>query len=651
MVVTSPNMDHVPAYPVQKSIILTYSDGLWGQHEYSRFPQLLAGGKLHLACIPARPCPPDVPEVLWRSLSSTDWVEDTSIGFGGLGQIRGTLQDELVSAATVAIRRFEEWDVPPNVRAYGQMLVLILRQVLDRMRQLPAAPTVAIAVAAHVERVALELCGLRTYVEIVLPRVQSSEDFSKDILPVVGAFAREASDAQLLTRVGIPTWYLQPLTHQMAVWRVVDSTPWFARVSNEEMNPPILQSLTSLVGVGNLTGNWQESMLFAVSKHVAGSHLASLSLAEVPEVPSEESQAKRPRHDGEGLHLGKGKSAAADVIPNSSGPSAATAEPPHPSKVFMPSAWYDVPLVWHKALQAVSPLPRTATSALYFYPPPFLLDAVSSIAPLHSTAPYPNRARSDEKIARYLHNLVRIRRFLTVRLFDPSLAHDPLTIGEWRAALWGDYTTRDYQFLPKPKGSPADVRRVQRRQGERNDVRRLFSRVAQLRSYREDEAVEWAGQALAIDGVGDVCLRSFMLWESHEINFRAELMALDTLLVQKPTWLEIHRWEREALVSTVWGPPALVVSVLPGDNTGTELRWASRFVADVPDITAMRTLRNFAKVLTRWPGCPEAVVGAGGGVGLSIEDFARTQAQAVDFYVRTFVEHYNRLPVPPIVFP
>ncbi|RDX49594.1 hypothetical protein OH76DRAFT_1455825 [Lentinus brumalis] len=676
MVITSPNMDYVPAYPVETTIVHTYADGMWGQHEYSRFPQPFVRGRWHLACIPARPCPPDVPAALWNRLSAKDWREDTSIGFSGLGHMTAELQEDLDHAAAVAIRRYEEYDVPDNVRAYGNMLVLILRQVLDRMRHLPAAPSVAIAVAAHVQRVALELCGLRTYAEVLVPRTESSVDFSARVLPVVGGFAREASDAALFTRVGVPTWYLQPLTHQLGVWRVVESQPWFASVSREEMNPPIYQSLASMVGVGNLTGNWQQSMLLAVSKQVAGSHLAALAFAEVPEVPREESPMKRPRleDDGEGLHLlmrsstsapvahdpkksrrrrkrGKGQPPTPDSPEAAVGTSASSALPLHPSKSYIPSAWFDDYSVWEKALKAVSPVARPRASALYFYPPPFLLDAVSSIAPLDPSAPYPARARTDEKIHRYLHNFARIRRFLCIRLFDPSLSHEPLTIAEWRAALWGDYLIRDYTFLPKPKGSPSDVKRIQRLQKERNEVRRFFSRVAQLRSYREDEPVLWQGAPLPLDGVRDLLLRASVLWECHEINFRAELMALDTLLVHKSTWQEVHRWEREAVVSAVWGPPSTVLSVLPAHNADSELRWACKFVADVPHTEAVRTLRNFAKVLMRWPGCPEQVVGVANGGSLSYSDFMQSQAQAVDFYVRQFVEHYSRLPVPPIAFP
>ena len=132
MVVTSPNMDYVPVYPVETTLVHTYVDGLWGPFEYSRFPQPLGRGMWHLACIPASPLPPEIPDVLWLSLSrSVHWKEDLSIGFNGLGHIAGDVQQDLLSAAASSIRRFEESRSPSNVRAYGNMLVLILRQVLD----------------------------------------------------------------------------------------------------------------------------------------------------------------------------------------------------------------------------------------------------------------------------------------------------------------------------------------------------------------------------------------------------------------------------------------------------------------------------------------------------------------------------------------
>ncbi|RPD67628.1 hypothetical protein L226DRAFT_443293, partial [Lentinus tigrinus ALCF2SS1-7] len=164
MVITSPNMDYIPAYPVDRQVIETYTDGLWGAHEYSRLPQRLLPGRWHVACIPASASPPEVPSVLWLALRpDQDWRQDPGIGFNGLGYIFDETRAALEAAADYAIRRFDAMSAPVNVRDYGKMLVLILRQVVDRMRHLPAAPSVSIAVAAHVQRVCLELAGLKTY--------------------------------------------------------------------------------------------------------------------------------------------------------------------------------------------------------------------------------------------------------------------------------------------------------------------------------------------------------------------------------------------------------------------------------------------------------------------------------------------------------
>ncbi|KAI0710285.1 hypothetical protein C8T65DRAFT_739737 [Cerioporus squamosus] len=653
MVITSPNMDYVPPYPVESMVIETYADGLWGPHEYSRTPQRLTPGMWHIACIPNAPSPPEVPDVLWVNLSATvDWKEDRTIGFNGLGYIVEPVREHLVGAATHAIRRFEEMSAEENVRKYGQMLLLILRQVVDRMRHLPATSTVSIAVAAHVQRICLELAGLKTYVEFVAPRMSASADYSREILPVLGTFVAEGSDAMNTTRVGLPTWFLQPLTANIPVWAVHAQT---------------------LVGVGNLTGNWKESMLLTVSKHVAGTHLASLSSAEVPIVPEAEPAPKRVRvsedsHSASHLrmpaaapvpapsgakrthrsrHRGQGRGAAGSrphpgVEIRPMDPPALTVDPPHPSKSFVPSPFYDIVGCWESALRAAGTVPRSASSALYFYPPPFLLDTVSSVATLPPDSLHPERARSDEKTHRYLHNLVRIRRFLRARMFDPSLSHEPLSIGEWRAALWGDYAMKT--FLPTNSRSPSDFRRAHRRQGERNGVSRLFSRVAQLRSYRADESVPWGDDTLDLGQVAaHSSLRRRLLWESHEINFRAELMALDTLLVHKSSWLEIHRWEREGVVSAIWGLPSSTVTVIPVDEYEDDVfRWSNPAVPGVDGEAARRTLQSFARVLARWPDCPEVIVQAGNAERLDLLPLDRVQAQAVDFYINRGGENFRR---------
>ena len=669
-------MDYIPDYPVETQVITTHTDGLWGTHEYSRLPQRLAPGRWHVACIPNIPSPPELPHVLWMGLRpEQDWQEDLGIGFKGLGYIVDETRRPLAEAAETAIRRFEAMSCTGSVRKYGAMLVMILRQVVDRLRYLPASAGVSIAVAAHVQRVCLELAGLKTYVEVVAPRLSTSDDFSLDVLQVVGAFVAEASDAQNATRVGLPTWFLQPLTEDLPVWAVVDTRAPPLYLSARPMHPPILQHPDTLVGVGNITGNWQESMLLRVSKHVAGTHLASLSLAEVPVVAAPHPLAKRPRvHDEDicGTHYRMAPATPVPVVArnekaprrtrhrgsggrggqpgnvlNPPGNSTPAAEQSHPSKALVRSPFYDLAAPWEAALLAVGVVPRSASSATYFYPPPFLLDTVSSLARLPPDCPYPERARPDEKAHRYLHNLVRIRRFLRARLFDPTLSHEPLTIAEWRAALWGDYEMKTHP--PRPSGSPSDLRRAQRRQGQRNAVTKLLSRVAMLRSYRPDESVACAEARLTAEQIAtDAVLRRRLIWESHEINFRAEVMALDTLLVHQSTWLEIHRWERESLVSGIWGPPSSAISVLPVEEQPTYgFRWGRPTPGLSEGEMASHTLMCFVQVLARWPDCPQHVVQAAAADG-STTDWVSVQGLAIDFYVRTFVNHYARLPVPPI---
>ena len=58
-------------------------------------------------------------------------------------------------------------------------------------------------------------------------------------------------------------------------------------------------------------------------------------------------------------------------------------------------------------------------------------------------------------------------------------------------------------------------------------------------------------------------IRSTLLWEAHELNFRADIMALDHVLVDTWDWLERSKWEREMMVSGVWGEPSSGVTVLP----------------------------------------------------------------------------------------
>ncbi len=520
---------------------------------------------------------------------------------------------------------------------------------------------------------------------IVVPRLHSRENFSERVLDVVGAFLNEGSDVYTWWRAGLPYWLVQPLRRQMQVWRVVEAEK-LSTLSSILVDPPILHACGAFIGATNFTGNWLSSMVMSVSKHVSGSHLAQLNLVAVPALPSTDpTSSKQPRIEaGEvrGEHLSmrtaplptpvapeKKKRRRHKRRPQASGsrvgledgehedgrdghsvPSSAEAPSvlDQPARNFTPPAFYHIPQVGERALRAVYPVKHTEASALYFFPPPFLLDAIPAQPHCITGCLHPERARVDNKVLRYLHNLARMRHFCRARLFDPSLDHRPLTIAEWRTALFGRYTPEPPMGPHSAQVRPAEVRRAIRRQEDRNTVTHIFRRVALMDSYTEESSVSLDGMDVNAHTVEtNPRIRKLLLWEAHEINFRAELLALDALIVQTPMWLEIHKWEREALVSEVWGQTSSCVTVIPDvKDCQRAYRWKSSSEEGWQECRVC--LRNFAKVLSRWPGCPDEVVAGGTYDADTPSAYDLLQRRVVEFYVRTFVQHFSRLPTPPI---
>ncbi|PIL32944.1 hypothetical protein GSI_05062 [Ganoderma sinense ZZ0214-1] len=322
-------------------------------------------------------------------------------------------------------------------------------------------------------------------------------------------------------------------------------------------------------------------MLMSVSKDIAGSHLQGLNLLAVPHVPDGAPHVKRARTNGqispnedlamrEAVHgdagyttsksktrRGRKKSRRASeliVAPAWTDISSATiasvlpfsgsSVSEHPFRTFYYSPFAKVSAVWASALREASPVQQGPNAALYFYPPPFLIDTIPSAT---AVCRFPEHARVDDKVPRYLLNLARIREFCRARIFDRTLDRRPLTIGEWRVALWGDYHPK----IHSPKGpDSSEVRREKRRQDERNVISLLFHQVAHLGSYSPQLTVSLVDATVdATTVMSNPDIRATLLWEAHELNFRADVMALDHLLVDTSDWLERSKWEREMMIS------------------------------------------------------------------------------------------------------
>ncbi|KAH9884306.1 hypothetical protein C8Q73DRAFT_796300 [Cubamyces lactineus] len=634
MCVTSPNATWIPQYPVERTIIKTYSDGRWGEREYSRWPQLLTPGMWHKACIPRVDSEEGrrLGAAVWRTLRPGDWEVDHRAAMPGLGKIRGQLIDTLEDAAQAAIMRLDMIAGQPARRLeYGRQLVLIL-------------------LAAHVQRLCLEMAGLDVYLRVVLPRLESTLDYSTRVLEVLGAF---------------------PLSRDVKVWKVVP-----IRLVEEELSAtpsavPIHHLPTERVGAMNLTFNWDVQMVVAVSRELCAPTVEGLRTITAGQ-PQDGPESKRARVEslvgskdlslpvharpqsknasktgGKKVHRGGQKPAPRDGQSSATPSGGSSSGAQHPSRTYTASPFYHLPHAWASALRDVGILKQSPAAVQYFYPPPYLLDTVPSSAALPNNAPNPTSVRRDDKVFRYLHNLVRIREFCRARLFDPTVDGKALSIAEWRSALWGDYTPKD---APPTRAKASEEKKAKRRHEDRNAIARLFGSVACLPPYDEAQVVTLDDMDVDKNfAAQSVMLRMRLIWEAHEINFRCDLVALDRAMVPRNEWPIMHRWQREADISAVWGQRSGIVTVLPHPREVTDFHW--RRGSDPQWRECIPSLRAFITLMTRWDQVPANLCRAVRQEPWDVGLYTHVQEQAIRFYVENFVAHFHRLPVAPIMFP
>ncbi|EIW60901.1 uncharacterized protein TRAVEDRAFT_119303, partial [Trametes versicolor FP-101664 SS1] len=646
LVITSPNQDYVPEYP-------EITTGMW-----------------HIACIPRQGAYP-LSDVLWRNLNpDNDWEADRDAGAAlSVGFLRHSIVVDLTVAAGQVVKAFRAIPgLPTTQREIGDQLSLMLRQCVERLSRLPAGRMVTIAVAANVQRLSLELAGLKIFLETVAPRIQTPQDYSHDVLQVLGAFVHDGTAAQTYARVGLPTWFIQPLTNYIKIWRVVQvRTPHDPSSAGDGRHA--LPKPAVCAGAANLSRNWLATMVERLSFELCTTAPLTLPTAPIDSEAVVERETKRARGSesevvSTTLHM-LPREATVSKPPKSGkkprprgkkhrgrDPTATTPADsllPKPSLEYCHSPFSTIADAWVRALRGIGNLPQNLKGASYFYPPPFLLDTISALTPPSDAAP-PECIRKDEKVHRYLHNLVRIRHFCRRRLFDQTVSGALFSIAEWRHALFGEYKIREQ---PQVTGGEGEARRTKRKYDMHNTISHLFSGAGSIRTYSTEATaqLDWL-PVCQKTAATDPRVRHYLLWEAHEINWRCELLALDQVLVPRDSWPVMRRWEREAEVSAVWGESSGAMGVLP--NMAQDVRrycWLSP-----PDRhwrTCVRTLRAFLVLMSRWPDFPDILRAM---LPVETEDwtdaeYETAQTAATRFYTETFVKMFSRLPIVPCEFP
>ena len=607
-------------------------------------------------CIPRAPTSDGLGpgERIWSPFEAAYFSRPKDIWPHDYGYVSAPVCSELRTEVDRAVERFRRagGGAYEERKRHGYQLVILVENALQRLEKIPGSFQHAVTVVAHVQRLVLELSGFSTYIDVVRPRLADPNFSTLETLDVRGGFLNEPSTAQAFFRVGVPYWLFQQYTTSIVIREVVETPrPISSCLSLAVAFPGLEAAAYDPSGTWQDPSKWPAAMLLHTSAQFAAASLPALPAASaiatvavvVPvhaTVPTP-SGASDPKH----AHTTVGAASAPTSNPAAStskrkahrgkGKRARGNKPrmPHPAQTYVPRPPFDPPppQQWLDGLRGdygLSDTPKHA--AAYYFPPPYLF------------------LEKDDKTGRYLHNWLRIRLFARQRLIDTSISGEPLRIQEWRDALYGDY---HIPVMAEPVSgktySPAEQRAFDRKIG----LRKLFAGAGGLPSYDASCTPMWKSDPVtAEDARVDLVLRSQVLWELHEVNWRCELRALDRAMLGSTfSTNALLQWEREELASEVWsgrGPlsvfPDYPESPAPDlwDANGLRVPWRSMR----PRIMALVAL------MSHWPGCPQGLIGATDAV-VHMEDlveFGRLIGMVVDFYFCTFTTHYGRLPVVPV---
>ncbi|KAH9932140.1 uncharacterized protein BXZ73DRAFT_46882, partial [Epithele typhae] len=638
---TTPNADHIPVFAVALSEIIAGSDGLWGLHEYSRRPQLYNAETRWLAFIPT-PLHGFLREeadyeVLWQHFEPSDWSL-VSARWAQTGLLKDGLVYKLYAAFTVVWTDFMVTKIPCDTPYWDQLRCTVIRAI-DRLRLHPGQQPVVLAVAAHVQRLCLEILG-RVVQEIWGCGREGfpTEDFRDQVLPVVGAYTNDATEAGNLHTIGIPVWLQQEVTSKLRVWEVVLPTalPFFW--STTPGFPRLVLATPDLSGALNTNLQWKAAM-----EEQARQQLLSLRLTDMEGAPSSCSTT---------ADLSTRENALA--LPHTlqqSGPrpfnrKAFTKPPaadkstwkPPPTRKFYCSLTVQMSPSWMAVLDAHQMVGQPSVASTWFFPPPTLVDTLAGEGVSPST----------EKQAHMLLQYLVVRDFCRSRIFncDKSISR-PLAKEEWRDVLHGSYDTvlsKEEPQVPLEKTSKKQ-RRAMKRVHTREEAVRTFAILGGQPSFKQDARPVFQGRRVTLDMLKTHRgIRFEILWEIYETNWRCELLALDSYLLKSSEWPTVEQWTREAVISRVWGSDSTSgLNLLPSSRA--EGMW-SMWEDTEHDVDGLIT---FITVVSRWPKCPSTLVGPTASTLKRRKTFFEVRKAAIKFYVESFVDAFGRLPTPPVL--
>ncbi|KAG6914082.1 hypothetical protein DXG01_002499, partial [Tephrocybe rancida] len=207
-IVTSPNMKRIfyPPLGGDRPIYLRKSLR-YGDDDPIQWPQNFIPDAPHLPCIPIRKNDTEDPmQILWWMPTEADFLEEGSV-VKGLGRLMPYIITLLAKPCRSLLERAEK----QKSDDFTQVLANLLKSFLDRISFLPASFRTTQRLTRELQRLALELCGRLTFLEIVLPKSKEPPTKSApEAAKVIGAFTMNLTVCEDLFRIGIPVYLIRP---------------------------------------------------------------------------------------------------------------------------------------------------------------------------------------------------------------------------------------------------------------------------------------------------------------------------------------------------------------------------------------------------------------------------------------------------------
>ncbi|KAJ3564158.1 hypothetical protein NP233_g8475 [Leucocoprinus birnbaumii] len=654
LVITTPNADWLPQINLGTQDVKVYHDGRWGTSDFAQWPQWYFDEQDHFPYILRKPKPQALEHHPLRYLWFVPEIDHFVFMNGGeeVGRFAPLVGRELYKIRTKLLDEVMECRCPDggtqtklyrlanHMKHTTTSILNTPQSYLDAMYTFTAAQRYCLEVRALLDKI--------THWDVMGP-VKKPRPVNNSIL---GCVTDRAPVVNGLYEMGVPVWYVRPLTHltpSMTILKQractppadfgIDLTPW----------PGCPSFYTGPLdrGIYKLLQNWQPG---AVKKFP----LEAISTADsetVPPTPTATSLSSTPYSTAVAQSRVSSKSSTKLFTLNKQLFDAKTL-PHHPEPL---EAWK----IGLKSIDQNSEIIDHSLRSLfrgYAFPPPLIFSSPNEERNIDNMLAWilvrpswislvsnPNRTRP-------LPGPQQWRDFLNKVALDLELVRKD-TRNAPPGTLNTTSSTVDTNAQPSTesqpcKGAGKKKRILARRHNIKDAIPEIFA--FPIPSKSELHFIEWQERRVWDDGVVHLSSqdRKLVIWDSQEHQFRLELLTLDRIILASVWATEDGRGAREQKHKAIWPDGVCFLLGIPPGGTGmgaAEVKTRFTFIKALQDIVVDWPFEEAQKL--------RAIIFCESEESWNQSKMEEFEKQAGKLYCQQFFAHFGRPPCIPHLFP